>query len=162
MQEVVEELIRRGETISTMESCTGGGVANAITNIPGASGIIEFGAVTYSNKFKIKMGVDKDTIAKYTVYSMEVARAMASVISEFTGSDYGVGITGQINKVDPANIVGNDNMIYVAVYDRKEDAYETRTLTAIDADRKDNKEYIIGVIADIMNELLQRKKQNRI
>ena len=50
MKEIVELLIQRKETISTMESCTGGMVANEITNIPGASDIFSFGAVTYSNQ----------------------------------------------------------------------------------------------------------------
>ena len=57
-----------------MESCTGGGMANAITNIAGSSDVLKFSAVTYSNEFKIKMGVNKSTIDKFSVYSMEVAR----------------------------------------------------------------------------------------
>ena len=47
MKEVVEKLIEKKKTISTMESCTGGGVANAITNIEGASEILKFCSVTY-------------------------------------------------------------------------------------------------------------------
>ena len=46
IQEVVYKLIELNKTISTMESCTGGGVANSITNVPGASEIFKFGAVT--------------------------------------------------------------------------------------------------------------------
>ena len=53
MKEVVELLIKKHKTISTMESCTGGGVANANTSIEGASEILKFSAVTYSNEFKI-------------------------------------------------------------------------------------------------------------
>lgn len=45
-----------------MESCTGGGVANAITNIEGSSRVFMFGAVTYSNEYKIKMGVNRNII----------------------------------------------------------------------------------------------------
>ena len=71
MEEVVKRLIDKNKTISTMESCTGGGVANAITNVEGASEVLKFSAVTYSNEFKIKMGVSKDVIDKYSVYSME-------------------------------------------------------------------------------------------
>lgn len=41
-----------------MESCTGGALVNAITNIPGASEVLKFSAVTYSNEYKIKLGVD--------------------------------------------------------------------------------------------------------
>lgn len=69
MEETVKLLIARNETIATMESCTGGGICNAITNVPGASSIIKFSAVTYSNEYKIKMGVCKEIIDTYTVYS---------------------------------------------------------------------------------------------
>ena len=65
MEEVVKKLIEEKKTISTMESCTGGGLANAITNIPGASKAFMFGAVTYSNEYKIKMGVNKNVIDEY-------------------------------------------------------------------------------------------------
>ena len=60
MKETVELLINSNKTIATMESCTGGGVANAITNISGASSIIKYSVVTYSNEYKIKMGVPKE------------------------------------------------------------------------------------------------------
>ena len=78
MKEVVELLIKKHKTISTMESCTGGGVANAITSIEGASEILKFSAVTYSNEFKIKMGVSEEVIEKYSVYSEETADEMRS------------------------------------------------------------------------------------
>ena len=48
MEDVVNKLKEKNKTIATMESCTGGGVANAITNVPGASEIILFSAVTLS------------------------------------------------------------------------------------------------------------------
>ena len=54
MKEIVEKLIKLNKTISTMESCTGGYVANGITNIPGASSVFMFGAITYSNEYKIQ------------------------------------------------------------------------------------------------------------
>ena len=53
MNKVVELLIKNNKTISTMESCTGGALVNAITNIPGASEVLKFSAVTYSNEYKI-------------------------------------------------------------------------------------------------------------
>ena len=93
MKEIIEKLTKLGKTISTMESCTGGGIANAITNIEGASEVLKFSAVTYSNEFKIKMGVSSKVIDKYSVYSMEVAKEMSKNISIFTSSNYGVGIT---------------------------------------------------------------------
>ena len=56
---LIKELTDMNKTISTMESCTGGALVNEITNIPGASEVIMFSAVTYSNEYKIKMGVKK-------------------------------------------------------------------------------------------------------
>ena len=66
MNKVVELLIKNNKTISTMESCTGGALVNAITNIPGASEVLKFSAITYSNEYKIKLGVDSKIIDKYT------------------------------------------------------------------------------------------------
>ena len=79
-KKIIEELTKRGETIATMESCTGGGVADAITSIEGASEVLKFSAVTYSNEYKIKMGVSKDVIDTYSVYSMETAHEIITLV----------------------------------------------------------------------------------
>ena len=83
MKELVEILKNNNETISTMESCTGGALASAITDIEGASEVLKFSAVTYSNEYKIKMGVSSEVIDTYSVYSIETAREMARNISDF-------------------------------------------------------------------------------
>jgi PncC family amidohydrolase len=64
--EIVNKLIENNLTIATMESCTGGGVANEITSISGASAVIKESYVTYCNEAKIKQGVPAETIEKYT------------------------------------------------------------------------------------------------
>ena len=154
MKDIVDKLILLNKTISTMESCTGGAVANAITNIEGASSVLKFSAVTYSNEYKIKMGVSEDIINKYTVYSMETANEMSKNISNFTNSNYGVGITGQINKVDPANVVDNCNKIYISIYDRDKDTYYNKELVAVNETRDKNKEIIIENIIDMLNNII--------
>ena len=77
LTEFVNYLISHKISISTMESCTGGLLASLITDVANASTILKFSAVTYSNEYKIKMGVNPETINKYTVYSAEVAKEMA-------------------------------------------------------------------------------------
>lgn len=151
LRKLVQILTENGKTISSMESCTGGGFANAITNIEGASEILKFSAVTYSNEFKIKMGVSKEIIDKYTVYSNDTARAMSKSISDYTNSDYGVGITGKLNRIDKNNPFGDDNVVYFSIYDRKNDKYFDNDLKAIKASRMENKNL---VIENITNELL--------
>ena len=97
---LVNKLIINNETISTMESCTGGALVSEITNVSDSSKVIKFSAVTYSNEFKIKMGVSEDVIDTYSVYSIETAREMSKNISDFTNSDFSVGITGKLNRFD--------------------------------------------------------------
>lgn len=113
---VVRELRRRKLFITTVESCTGGGLANAITNIPGASDVIKAGFITYSNEQKIILGVPAKLIKRYTVYSSEVAESMAVVGLRIAAkSDVGVGITGSISRVDPVNPNSQPGVAYIAV-----------------------------------------------
>lgn len=151
MEKVVRKLIELNKTISTMESCTGGSVVDAITNVEGSSEILKFSAVTYSNEFKIKMGVSSEVIDKYSVYSMETAMEMSKNISLFTNSDYGVGITGKLNRIDKANLYGEDNIIYVSIYIREKNDYCNFSLKATKNSRIENKELIVK---EIENKLL--------
>lgn len=155
MKEVVELLNKNNKTISTMESCTGGGVANAITNIEGSSSIFMFGAVTYSNEYKIKMGVDQNIIEKYSVYSMETAIEMSRSISAYTSSNYGIGITGKINKADPSNPYGENNKIFISIYDKDNDRYHNEEITASSVSRSQNKEIIIKEITEMLLSILK-------
>ncbi len=154
MDEVVKELMRQKKTISTMESCTGGGVCNVITNVEGASNVFKFSAVTYSNEFKIKMGVSSDVIEKYSVYSKEVAKEMSKNISLFTNSNYGIGITGKMNKKDEANLFGDDHIVFVSIYDKDKDSFLVRTVELEKTNRKENKENIIKVVEEMMVSIL--------
>lgn len=153
MRDVVNLLIEKKMTIATMESCTGGFVASSITDIDGSSSVLKFSAVTYSNEYKIKMGVSKEVIDKYSVYSMNVAREMAKKISDFANSDIGVGITGKINRVDENNLFGDDNKIYYAIYDKNSDKYYEYELIAINDTRLNNKKYIMENISKSLLEI---------
>ncbi len=154
MEEKLRKLIQKftleNKTISTMESCIGGGLVNAFTNIEGASEVIKFSAVTYSNEYKIKMGVSKEIIDKYTVYSKETAEAMAKTIAKFTNSNYGIGITGKLNRVDHYNLNGNDNEVFISIYNNDKNVFDTFSLIVTKGSRKDNKE---DVIAEILRHL---------
>lgn len=155
MKELVEKLIDRKKTIATMESCTGGGVANAITNIEGASEVLKYSAVTYSNEYKIKMGVSSEVIDKYSVYSMETAVEMSKNISDFAGSDYGVGITGKLNRVDVNNPYGEDNIVFISIYEKETGKYYNVKQEATLGSRSENKELVIGRILLMMKDILK-------
>ena len=162
MKEIIEILTERGETISTMESCMGGGIANAITNIEGASEVFKFCAVTYANEFKIKMGVPKETIDKYTVYSMEVANEMSEKIAAYAHSDYGIGVTGKLNRVDRFNPYGEDNIVYISIYDKKEKEFYNATVEATEKSRKENKELVLKTITLRLLDILKKKENKNV
>ena len=149
MERIIEKLIKDNKTISTMESCTGGGIANAITNIPNASKVIKFSAVTYSNDFKIKMGVDEELINKYSVYSMEVCNDMAKKIAVFTGSNYGVGVTGKLKKIDENNMFGDDDLVFLSIYNADNNKYYDKKIKLRFNTRYDNKNQIINEFIEL-------------
>lgn len=150
MKEVVEKLIKLNKTIATMESCTGGHIVDAITNVPGASNVLKFSCVTYSNEYKIKMNVSKEIIDKYSVYSMQVAKEMSMKIAEFAHSNYGVGITGNMLKKDQNNLDGKDNEVYISVYDRDNDKFYINTVIDIYDKREDNKNLVLLEIIKLL------------
>ncbi len=154
-KEIIHILQLDQRTIATMESCTGGGVVNAITNMEGASEVLKFSAVTYSNEYKIKMGVPKEVIDKYTVYSMETAIEMSKAISSFANSNFGVGITGKLNKSDPHNPSGDDNTVYICIYDRDQKKFYKEKMTVNKESRALNKEDIIDKIITMLRAILK-------
>lgn len=81
--------------LATAESCTGGLVAGAITDIAGSSAWFERGFVTYSNRAKMEeLGVDPDIIARHGAVSGETAKAMAQGARAASGAQWAVAVTG--------------------------------------------------------------------
>jgi nicotinamide-nucleotide amidase len=96
LAEVVGEgLTRMGKTIAVAESCTGGLLAELITDVPGSSGYFTYGWVTYSNEAKSReLDVPADMIERYGAVSEQVAGAMAQGARRKAGTDYAIAITG--------------------------------------------------------------------
>ncbi len=92
---IVKLLIQRNETMATAESCTGGLIANRITNVPGASTVFIAGYVCYADQAKTDMlNVDPKVIKEHGAVSEPVARALAEHARSRAGSNYALGTTG--------------------------------------------------------------------
>ncbi len=91
----VRLLKESGKTLALAESCTGGLVAQMITDVPGASDVLLEGVVAYSNAAKARrLGVSEDTLARFGAVSAQTAREMAEGVMNGSGADFGIGITG--------------------------------------------------------------------
>ena len=91
---VVKILKEKGLTITAAESATCGMFASSIANVPGASDVLHYTYVTYSNEAKISLGVPAETIESYGVVSPETAEAMALAAKAASGADVAVSVTG--------------------------------------------------------------------
>ncbi|MDO9514386.1 MAG: nicotinamide-nucleotide amidohydrolase family protein [Elusimicrobiota bacterium] len=94
-QAVVKLLSKKRRALSSAESCTGGEIANQITNVKGASAFFDMGLVTYTEKSKsILLGIPEESLKKAGVVSEETAVMMAEALLKLSGSYYGVATTG--------------------------------------------------------------------
>lgn len=92
---ILKKLKSRQLTLGVAESCTGGGLANRLTNIPGSSEVFLGGVISYSNELKMKLlGVKKETLERWGAVSKKTAKEMANGIRELCNSNIGVAITG--------------------------------------------------------------------
>ncbi|MEP0765461.1 MAG: competence/damage-inducible protein A [Fimbriimonadia bacterium] len=96
LQEAVIGILReRNETLACAESCTGGGLGAAITEVPGSSDVFLGGFITYSNDLKQKLlGAPEEVLQRHGAVSEECARAMASGARAATGATWALSITG--------------------------------------------------------------------
>jgi len=92
---IAKIMTERKLTLSTAESCTGGMIANRLTDLPGSSAFFERGAVSYSNESKVALlGVPAAVLAAHGAVSEETARLMAEGIRRSAGTDLGLAVTG--------------------------------------------------------------------
>lgn len=157
MEEKVINILReQKETVSCMESCTGGMLASTLTNVSGSSDVLQVSLVTYSNHFKEKFGVPHEVIEKHSVYSIETAREMAKHVSCFANSTWGIGITGQIGRIDPQNKGQQINTIYFSIYQAEQEKYwDTILQVEEQKTRKENKEKTVEKVLEQFYQVLK-------
>lgn len=92
---LVSELTAAGRTVATAESCTGGWIAKALTDVPGSSACFGYGAVSYSNDAKeVMLGVRPKTLDGHGAVSEAVVLEMVSGVHSASGADYAVAVSG--------------------------------------------------------------------
>ncbi len=94
LSQLIKTLTEKGIRVATVESCTGGLIAQTMTEIPGSSAWFECGWVTYSNSAKVTLGVPLAAIEKHGAVSQEVAEAMCAAAAVICPSHAIVATTG--------------------------------------------------------------------
>lgn len=152
-QTVVARLTEQKKTITVMESCTGGGLADRITSVPGASEVFREGFVTYSNEAKIRAGVPAEVIGTYGVYSAETASAMAKAALERANADYALAVTGQLGRPDPNNPSDTLNCVWFAIAEKGKPTV-VEAIRVSDTDRAAQKKEVIARVAERLLKIL--------
>lgn len=117
---VVEKLLEKNKKISAAESCTGGLVSQMLTSVPGSSGCLDLGVVTYANEQKMKvLGVRAETLNSVGAVSEETALEMSAGIKRISGADIGIGITG-IAGPDGGSSEKPVGLVYIGICTEKE------------------------------------------
>ena len=92
---IIDELIRRGETISFAESCTGGRIVSLFTSIPGVPDVFCGSCITYSDDIKHKwLGVEEEILSRYGAVSKECVEQMLMGISQISNSNHAIAVSG--------------------------------------------------------------------
>lgn len=151
---IVKKLKNENNTISFMESCTGGFLANCITNISGSSDVLKMSLITYSNKYKIYFGVDEQIILKHGVYSLQTAEDMSKKVAKIAESDFAIGITGQLCEFDKNNLTDNKNEVFYSIYDIKNNKFYTEVINLETNTRQNLKIEIAKKIFERMNSII--------
>jgi nicotinamide-nucleotide amidase len=95
VKELAQCLLRRGRTLATAESCTGGWISKALTDLPGSSDWFGFGLVTYSDEAKQRLlGVQPATLERHGAVSEQVVEEMARGVLQQSDADLGLAVSG--------------------------------------------------------------------
>ena len=132
IQDLARQIIRRyteqKHRIVTAESCTGGMIATALTDVPGSSEVFERGFITYSDEAKVDLlGVLPDVLETYGAVSAEVADAMAEGALTYSQADIAVSVTGIAGPggATPGKPVG---LVYIGIATRSGSRFHYRSV----------------------------------
>lgn len=156
----VQEAIEKGLRVGTIESCTGGAIANAITNVRGASKIFDTGWLAYDENVKAMLGVPMSVMAFGHVYSERVALAMAEALLNRSSLDIAIATTGLMDTIDTRPFHNDTKLgtVYAAIVFREQKPLVT-TLNlpcSLMKDRRDMKIEASKIIFDLALKLINQ------
>jgi PncC family amidohydrolase len=151
IKEIAEKLIKQKFKLSIAESCTGGFISNALTNLPGASKFFDMSIICYSLSSKSSvLGISSYKLSKSGTVSEEIAAAMAKSVRKMSATDISLSVTGVAGpeKIENKGV----GLIYMAV--ALEDFIETKGIK-LSGDREDIKKQASLEALKFLNQVLR-------
>ncbi len=156
---MLSDLLRTEElTISTIESCTGGAIGDAITDIPGSSSYFDSSWIVYDENSKVMLGVPLSAMAFGQVYSLQVSEEMAKALQRKTKTDIVISTTGTMDNWDtrPFHLDSSPGTIYYSIGIFNE--VYTKKVRLKPQDRKIMKRELIKAIFDDLILLIEKRR----
>lgn len=149
---VAKKLMDKDISVSTAESCTGGGLASKLTDVPGISKVFNRGYVTYSNEAKVEeLAVKEETLQKYGAVSRQTAIEMVEGLSQKSKSDLCIAITG-IAGPGGGTLEKPVGLIYIAM--KYKDEITCKEYKLRYKNREQNKNFSIQLMLNMMNKVI--------
>ena len=146
-------LVANKISITTMESATSGQIVSFITDTQGASAIMKWSFITYSNEAKIKQWVPEECIEKYWVYSSQTADTMANACKMAYQADIGIWVTGSFWNRDPNNKDSIPGVVYFSIK-TKDETYSYQIELPTDISRHQSKIEVAQKIYEKLSKIL--------
>jgi nicotinamide-nucleotide amidase len=156
LEEVVGKLLRvRNATLAVAESCTGGLIANMLTDVPGSSDYFLFSAVTYANEAKVKiLDVKSATLEKHGAVSEQTAAEMACGVRKVVNATYGIATSGIAG---PDGGTADKPVGTVCIGLAAPSSISARRFRFIDYSRLKNKQIFAAAALDMLRKELMKK-----
>ena len=152
---LVARMNAAGLQVATAESCTGGWIAKALTDVPGSSGCFAYGLVSYSNEAKQSLlGVSGETLEQFGAVSEQVVREMVQGALKLSGADIAVAVSG-IAGPDGGSVDKPVGTVWFAWATRSGEAQVKRCL--FDGDRKAVRAATVALALEKLLDLLESR-----
>ena len=149
--QIIERLASNKLQVATAESCSGGLLAGALTDIPGASEVFGCGIVSYSNEMKIKLlQVSEATLATHGAVSRQTAMEMSQGVRELAGADFGLATTG-IAGPGGGSEKKPVGLVYIALSDSQGTIIEKNIFSG---NRNDVRQQTVAAVLDMLTQRL--------
>ena len=154
LETVVERLLSKNKTIAIMDTLTGGKLSYEMSGVEDYDKVLTFYAIPNERSIKVKFGVREITLNEYKENSIEVSRELARIAQAYTDSDFGIGLTGKINRRETKDPLPGEDVAFIAIYKKETNEMFVTNLSIKNATYEVKKEDVVSYIKDMLIKII--------